>query len=111
MQWSLAGILGAAAGVAALAFAVRKLLPSTPLLRDVLLEPPVDADPAAAHLADLLGASGVTTTRLAPAGKARIGGTVIDVTSDGLLVEPGMGVQVVEIRGGRVIVQPTGAGA
>ncbi|MFM7206924.1 MAG: NfeD family protein [Planctomycetaceae bacterium] len=105
MQWSLAGILGAAAGVAALAFAARKWLPSTPLLRDVLLEPPAAAADLA-DLAELIGRGGTTVTRLAPAGKARIGAEVLDVASDGLLVEPGAAVRVVDVRGGRVIVQP-----
>jgi len=108
MQWSLLGILGAAAGVALLGFSVRRWLPSTPLLRDVLLEPPAE-DPNLAGDGDdeLVGASGTTTTRLAPAGKARIGGVVRDVVADAALVEPGVPVQVVEVRDGRIVVRPS----
>ncbi len=106
MQWSLLGILGAVAGVAMLAAVAQRWLPKTPGLRGVLLAPPAeiafdDADPAA-----LVGAEGTTTTRLALAGKARIAGEVRDVTADGLLIEPGVGVRVVEVRGGRLIVRP-----
>jgi membrane-bound serine protease (ClpP class) len=106
MQWSLTGILGAVAGVAVLAAVVQRWLPKTPGLRGVLLAPPAeapfdDADPQA-----LVGAQGTTTTRLAPAGKARIAGEVRDVTADGLLIEPGVGVRVVEVRGGRLVVRP-----
>jgi membrane-bound serine protease (ClpP class) len=54
----------------------------------------------------LIGMEGMTTTRLAPAGKARIDGRVREVTSDGSLVEPGTPVRVVEVRGGRVLVEP-----
>jgi membrane-bound ClpP family serine protease len=108
MQWSLLGILAAAAGVAALGLAVRRWLPSTPLLRDVLLEPPAaDADLAGDWDDDLIGAEGTTTTRLAPAGKARIGGVVRDVVADAALVGPGAAVRVVEVRDGRIVVRPS----
>jgi membrane protein implicated in regulation of membrane protease activity len=33
---------------------------------------------------------------------------VRDVASDGPLIEPGMAVRVVDVRGGRVIVHPAG---
>jgi membrane-bound serine protease (ClpP class) len=109
MQWSLLGLLGATAGVGLLAILVQRWLPATPGLRSVLLPPP--AEPAfddAESLADLLGAEGTTTSRLAPAGKARIGGEVRDVISDGALVEPGVAVQVVAVRGGRLVVRAAG---
>ena len=108
LQWSLLGILGAAVGVAALAMLVRRWLPATPMFRNVLLEPPSATEDAVAEdmLDELLGLEGTTTTRLAPAGKARIGGRIQDVTSDGALVEPGATVRVVEVRGGRVLVRP-----
>ena len=99
--------LGAAAGVAALGAVVHRWLPATPGLRTVLLAPPAaaawdDSDP----LADLIGAEGTTTTRLALAGKARVAGELRDVTSDGVLVEPGVAVRVVDVRGGRLVVRP-----
>jgi membrane-bound serine protease (ClpP class) len=109
MQWSLLGLLGATAGVGLLAILVQRWLPATPGLRSVLLPPP--AEPAfddGESLADLVGAEGTTTSRLAPAGKARIGGEVRDVTSDGALVEPGVAVQVVAVRGGRLVVRAAG---
>jgi membrane-bound serine protease (ClpP class) len=107
MQWSLIGILGAAAGVATLGILLRRWLPSTPILRNVVLEPPAD-DGLEDTLNELVGCVGTTTTRLAPAGKARIGESVRDVASDGPLIEPGTAVRVVGVRGGRVIVHPAG---
>jgi membrane-bound serine protease (ClpP class) len=108
LQWSLLGILGAAVGVSLVGVLLRKWLPSTPVLRNVLLEPPAAVDDAIeeASLEELIGLEGTTTTRLAPAGKARINGRLHDVTSDGPLVEPGITVRVVEVRGGRVLVRP-----
>ncbi len=108
MQWSLVGVLGAVAGVAVLAVAVQRWLPATPGLRSVLLAPPAEAEfDEAAPAEELVGAEGVTTTRLAPAGRARIDGEVLEVASAGPLIEPGTAVRVVEVRGGRVIVVPT----
>lgn len=107
MQWSLLGILGAAVGVTMLGILLRRWLPSTPILRNVVLEPPAD-DGFEDTLNELVGCVGTTTTRLAPAGKARIGESVRDVASDGPLIEPGIAVRVVDIRGGRVIVHPAG---
>lgn len=106
MQWSLVGILGAFVGVAMLAMLVHRWLPSTPGLRMMLLEPPPPDVLGDAEVEALIGAEGITTTRLAMAGKARIAGEVRDVSSDGLLIEPGVVVQVVEVRGGRLIVHP-----
>jgi membrane-bound ClpP family serine protease len=107
MQWSLAGVVGAATGVAVMGYLLRHWLPATPVLRDVLLVPPAaDAQLAADELQSLLGAEGTTTSRLAPAGKARIAGAVRDVTSDGELIEPGVRVRVADVRGGRLHVRP-----
>ena len=38
---------------------------------------------------------------------ARIAGTVRDVVADADLIEPGVAVRVVEVRGGRVVVRAT----
>ena len=109
LQWSLLGILAAAVGVTLFGMLVRRWLPSTPVLRRVLLEPPSlgdDPEVPEDHLEELLGLEGSTTTRLAPAGMARIAGRLHDVTSDGRLIEPGTAVRVVEVRGSRVLVRP-----
>ena len=106
LRWSLLGILGAAVGVAGMGVLLRRWLPATPGLRNVLLEPPsADLDTVDdEQLERLMGLEGTTTTRLAPAGKARLGGRIHEVTSDGPLVEPGTPVRVVEVRGSRVFV-------
>ena len=107
MQWSLLGVVAAVTGVGVLAMLVQRWLPATPGLRTVMLAPPVEAafDESDA-IAEFVGAQGTTTTRLAPAGKARIGGEVREVASAGMLIEPGTEVRVIEIRGGRLIVCP-----
>ena len=107
LQWSLLGILGAAAGIGVVASVARRWLPSAPVFRNVLLAPPAadgDLDDSD-RLAGLIGTEGMTTTRLAPAGKARLAGTVYDVTAEGGLIEPGTAVRVVDVRGRRVVVR------
>jgi len=108
LQWSLLGILGAAVGVALVGVLVRRWLPRAPVLRHVLLEPPAEDLAAEEPPPVAVGRRGVATTRLVPAGKARIDGHLVDVATDGHLVEPGAAVQVVEVRGGRILVRPVG---
>jgi membrane-bound ClpP family serine protease len=78
----------------------------------VLLAPPGDSadDLIDDPLEALVGLEGETTSRLAPAGKARIGEEIHDVSSDGQLIEPGMPVEVVAVRGGRLLVRAIDAG-
>ena len=112
LQWSLLGILAAAIGVAVIGVLVRRWLPRAPVLRNVLLEPPAaDDELDAEHLEELLGLEGTTTSRLAPAGKARFGGRVHDVATRGELIEPGVAIRVVEVRSGRVLVRPLDDGS
>ena len=107
LQWSLLGILGAGVGVGVFAGLVRRWLPSTPVLRHVLLTPPEPELPTVVEpLEGLIGTSGVTTTRLAPAGKAEVDGQLRDVWSEGMLIEPGTAVRVTAVRAGRVMVVP-----
>ena len=46
---------------------------------------------------------------LRPAGKARFGELLIDVTADGFFIEPDSLVEVVDVQGSRVIVKQLGA--
>ncbi len=52
----------------------------------------------------LVGQRGEVLTPLRPAGHARIDGRRVDVVSRGESLEPGTSVQVVEVRGNRVVV-------
>ena len=98
-------LVAGTAGVGVLAVLLQRWLPATPGLRSVLLQPPAEPEfDDGEALADLVGVEGLTTSRLAPAGKARIGGEVRDVTTEGGLVEPGTAVSVVAVRGGRLVV-------
>ena len=107
LQFSLLGILGAGTGVVAFGMLVRRWLPSTPVFRHVLLAPPDRIAPHELETLDhLVGKIGVTTTRLAPAGKAEIDGHVRDVSADGMLIESGIPVRITAVHSNHIIVAP-----
>ncbi len=107
LQVSLLGILGAGVGVVAFGVVVRRWLPLTPVLRHVLLVPPErDDQNEVVSFEHLIGKTGVTVTRLAPAGKANIENHLYDVYADDMLIESGTAVQVTAVRSGRIMVVP-----
>ena len=56
------------------------------------------------HRTHLMGKSGQAVTQLVPAGKAQIGNELIDVITDGRLIERGQVIRVIEVTGNRVLV-------
>jgi membrane-bound ClpP family serine protease len=114
------GAIGGSLVVAVtLAFLVAWYLPSIPYASRLILKPPADtvegttadelagAAPASGYpdLAPLLGAVGVATTTLRPAGIARFGDQFVDVVTEGSFVPAGSRLQVIEIEGNRVVVK------
>ena len=90
----------------------RKWLPNAPIMSHIILSPPEEEERETisrrellVDLHELVGTQGVTSTPLMPAGKARFGDAVIDVIADGDVIEPGKSVEVVEVRGNRVVVR------
>lgn len=62
-------------------------------------------DGSSGKLTGLLEKRGETITRLRPAGKVRIEGRPVDVVSRGAYLDPGTLVEVIEVRGNRVVVK------
>lgn len=109
---SLLILIGAFLGMVVLAWLARKWLPQMPVLGRMFLPPPKPEEAeqirqreTLADYRDLVGAVGITTTPLVPAGKARFGNRLVDVTADGELIERGQKVVVTDVQGYRVIVQ------
>jgi membrane-bound serine protease (ClpP class) len=111
-----------AVGCGAVVFA--RYFPSLPLFNRLVLKPepwtgtgaegvedPSEKPPLEGYesLAYLIGETGRTTTVLRPAGKARFGDLLIDVTADGFFIEPDSLVEVVDVQGVRVIVRQLGS--
>jgi membrane-bound serine protease (ClpP class) len=51
-----------------------------------------------------VGDWGIADSLLRPAGRARFGRNIVDVVSEGSLIEPGRQIRVIEIEGNRVVV-------
>ena len=54
----------------------------------------------------LLCRTGRARSRMLPCGSAEIGGRTYDVVSEGMAIEPGTPVEVIAVRGNRVVVRP-----
>jgi len=111
---------GAAAGFGVLATAVIGLpvivilalrwWPETAMGRRILLKVLTSEDvlphsPKQESLKSLVGQVGQAKSKMLPSGAVSIDGRTIDAVSEGMPVEPGQHVRVVEVRGNRVMVR------
>lgn len=112
LQTSLLSIAVAVVGLVVVAVWLRRRLPRSRVLGNIMLAPP-SAEEAETirrremlvQLQDLLGKRGVTTTQLTPSGKARFDDLLVDVLADGEVISRGATVEVVEVHGNRVLVK------
>jgi membrane-bound serine protease (ClpP class) len=82
-----------------------RVFPGMPLFRGALL--PAGAMPSgAAFTAGPRTGDAVAVTALRPAGRASLGGDLVDVVSEGGFVEAGTPLRVVRVEGNRVVVRP-----
>ncbi len=82
-----------------------------PLFNSMMLEPPTSKDQFGAGRDEStsgtwVGQQGTTITQLIPAGKAKLGGRILDVISEGTVIEPQTEIEVVEVMGNRIVVKP-----
>ena len=63
-----------------------------------------DAKGTDAHLEELLGTEGITTSYLHPGGYAEINGNRIDVITEGEMIDCNTAIKVIKIEGNRVLV-------
>lgn len=105
----------AVAGIGGLAgmIVLQRFLPHTPYFKRLILQPPIEEEAAELQQREriasfdyLIGKRGISLTPLVPAGKAQFGDEVVDVISDGPLVEVGSEVTVIEAFGSRIRVRP-----
>ncbi|MBI1344669.1 hypothetical protein GC163_00120 [bacterium] len=87
------------------------LLPRTAMGKRALLEAPdlEDLEPhveATARLEKLVGQFGKTTSLLNPGGLVNVQGERLHAFSEGQIIEPGTMVEILEVRGTRVLVRP-----
>lgn len=108
MSWYVLSLIGSAV----ISFVIARFLPKVPFANRLVLAPTADREatdptilPGAAQAASLLGAIGVSTTVLRPAGTVQFGDEYVDVVSDGGFIPAGTRVQVVEVEGTRIVVK------
>ena len=102
------GILGVVVAIVLL----QRWFPRAPIIREMVLEPPAGEEAeeisqreALVDLENFVGARGTATTQLTPSGKARFEDMLLDVITDGEVVQRGSPIEVVEVQGNRVIVR------
>jgi len=113
VPYSLLPIVGAGLGLVGAVFFLQAAIEKSPFLSRFVLDTNEredtglsEGDPeATANWGHLLGKEGVTVTRLNPAGKVKIDGSVYDVISTGLLLDKATKVEVVEAVANRIVVQ------
>ena len=62
-------------------------------------------DTAPVGLVELVSESGVAQTPLRPSGRARFGGQLVDVVTEGAFIDTGARIEVLSVNGNRVVVQ------
>jgi membrane-bound ClpP family serine protease len=87
-----------------------KWWPHTAMGRRVMLISPrsedvLPNDPKTEHLKSLVGQVAETRCRMLPGGAIVIEGRTVDATSEGMPIEAGQRVRVIEVKGGRVVVR------
>lgn len=112
LRTSLMMLSGAGVGIIAAAALMRRYLPHTPMFSNMVLAPPSNEEASRlsereslARLDHLHGRQGVAFTPLVPGGKVRFGDELVDVLTDGEFIDRGLPVEVVEVRGNRVLVR------
>lgn len=85
--------------------------PHTPMGRRLLLDVPTSEEvlpdtELRRTLRQLVGKSGVAKTVMLPSGAVVVDGQTIDALSEGMPIEAGSRVRVIEVRGNRVVVRP-----
>ncbi len=111
--WYGLGFLGVAVfAVPAVLAAALHFWPETRLGRRVLLDLPTSDEvlpdtQQRRELKNLLGRIGEAKSLMLPGGVVLIDGHSVDAVSEGMAIEKGAWVKVVEVRGTRVVVRPT----
>ena len=104
-------LTGAVVGMPTVVILAFKYLPKTAMGRRVLLMAPkseetLPEDPEMDHLKSMVGEVARAKCKMRPAGAITIDGRTVDAVSEGMPIEAGQMVRVIEVRANRVIVRP-----
>ncbi len=107
----LAMLVTVMVGLPITAIVLFRVWPHTPIGRRVLLgvrrgEDVLPDNPKHRRLKELVGRIGVAKSQMLPSGAITIDGRTIDAYSDGMPIDAGQRVEVIEVHGAQVVVQP-----
>lgn len=100
--------IGGMAGLVVGFLIVRAFLPQAAAVSGLAMETPSANLDRLERIADydhLAGRTGVASTRLRPSGKAKFGEQIVAVVSDGVAIDPGQRVRVIQVHGNRIVVE------
>ncbi len=107
---SLGMVLAAASSFLAAIYVLKRYSRSLPFFQKMMLDPPAPVPEFAANGAspqmNLVGRKGIALTKLIPSGKAKIAGKILDVMTDGMVVEANTPIVVIESVANRIVVEP-----
>jgi membrane-bound ClpP family serine protease len=98
-------------GISAVIWLAIKWWPHSALGKKIAPELPTDKDvlPDNVHtqsLRQLVGKLGQTRCQMLPSGAIAVEGQIVNAISEGMAIEAGVAVRVIEVRGNRVVVRP-----
>jgi membrane-bound ClpP family serine protease len=111
--WGALYLTGLCLTLPFLAVALVRWWPRTPIGRRILNLPPPDVSGGSPLPADrdnrfahLVGEHGLAKTKMLPSGAIVVAGRTDDAVSEGVPIEPGQPVRVIDVRGNRIVVRP-----
>jgi membrane-bound serine protease (ClpP class) len=109
LQFPLLKVFGGAIGAMIAAALLGRYLPKSTLFKKMQLSAATSAaegyTSSLGEAKSLLGATGIAETNLRPSGKARFGDRLVDVVTEGDLIERGKPITIVDVQGSRVVVK------
>jgi membrane-bound serine protease (ClpP class) len=109
LQMPLMKVFGGAFGAMIAAIILGRYLPKSALFKKMELSAATSSaegyTTAPGEAKALLGTTGIAETNLRPSGKGRFGDQLVDVVTEGDLIERGKRITIVEVQGSRVVVK------
>ncbi len=98
-------VLGAFVGSVVVMMILGRYLPKSTLFQKMELVAATTHTSSTGEATALLGSTGVAETNLRPSGTGRFGERLVDVVTDGDLIERGVKIKITQVEGARVVVE------
>ena len=109
LQIPLLKVFGGVIGSVVAAMALARYLPKSTLFKKMELAAATNTaegySSSRGEAKSLLGTKGVAETNLRPSGKGRFGDELVDVVTEGDLIQKGASITITEVQGSRVVVK------